>query len=265
MSLLTHPVRSRITSMWQSFRSVIIENFPKPPGMTKDKKHCFKAIEENYQRDAYNSLSIEGFDVDDTLIEKVKNDRWNPDMSPEDEEKRNALAARGYYEAFKAVEETILKILEGKNPGVQLENDLPIWFQSLFAPSVRSGLLKNTDLLGYRKHPVYIRNSRHIPLSKDALQDAMEAFFTCLKEEEHPAVRAVLGHFIFVYIHPYMDGNGRIGRFIMNAMMISGGYPWTVVQVKHRKEYLAALESASVDHDIKPFAKFIAKEMNSDL
>jgi len=37
----------------------------------------------------------------------------------------------------------------------------------------------------------------------------------------------VLGHFIFVYIHPYMDGNGRVGRFLMNAMMASGGYLWT--------------------------------------
>ena len=37
------------------------------------------------------------------------------------------------------------------------------------------------------------------------------------------AVRAVLGHFFFVYIHPYMDGNGRMGRFVLNAMLASGG------------------------------------------
>lgn len=85
----------------------------------------------------------------------------------------------------------------------------------------------------------------------------------CLKEEKHPAVRAVLGHFVFVYIHPYMDGNGRLGRFLMNAMLISGGYPWTVVQLKNRKEYLTSLEKARVDTDIAPFVRFIAKEMES--
>nr|NGX46768.1 hypothetical protein [Chlamydiota bacterium] len=76
-------------------------------------------------------------------------------------------------------------------------------------------------------------------------------------------VRAILGHFIFVFIHPYMDGNGRIGRFLMNVMLASGGYPWTVVKVKNRKKYFEALECASVDEDIEPFAKFIASELKS--
>jgi Fic family protein len=46
----------------------------------------------------------------------------------------------------------------------------------------------------------------HVPLNRDAVSDAMPAFFDLLREEPHPAVRVVLGHFIFVYIHPYMDG-----------------------------------------------------------
>jgi len=53
----------------------------------------------------------------------------------------------------------------------------------------------------------------------------MPAFFDLLREETHPAVRVVLGHFLFVYIHPYMDGNGRIGRFLMNVMLASGRIP----------------------------------------
>lgn len=71
----------------------------------------------------------------------------------------------------------------------------------------------------------------------------------------------VLGHHLFVFIHPHFDGNGRLGRFLMNAMLAPGGYPWTVVRVKRRDAYLAALESASVGGDIKPFARFIAEEM----
>jgi len=62
---------------------------------------------------------------------------------------------------------------------------------------------------------------------------------------------------MFVYIHPYMDGNGRIGRFLMNVMMASGGYPWTVIPVEDRNVYMGALEKASVGEDIVPFANFL--------
>ena len=42
----------------------------------------------------------------------------------------------------------------------------------------------------------------HVPLNRDAVRDTMPAFFDLLREEPHPAIRVVLGHFIFVYIHP---------------------------------------------------------------
>ena len=85
----------------------------------------------------------------------------------------------------------------------------------------------------------------------------MPVFFELLALEPEASVRAVLGHFIFVYIHPYMDGNGRMGRFLMNVMLASGGYPWTVIPVQRREEYMQALEKASVGQDIEPFAKFL--------
>lgn len=52
-----------------------------------------------------------------------------------------------------------------------------------------------------------------------------------------------------------------MARFFMNAMLASGGYPWTVVRVEDRKAYLAALDSASIDMDIRPFAAFIAERV----
>ena len=64
---------------------------------------------------------------------------------------------------------------------------------------------------------------------------------------------------LFGYIHPYPDGNGRIARFLMNIMLASGGYAWTVIRVEDRKEYLGALDSASIDMDIKPFSAFVAE------
>jgi Fic family protein len=55
-----------------------------------------------------------------------------------------------------------------------------------------------------------------------------------------------------------MDGNGRMGRFLMNLMMAAGGYPWTVIPVAERKAYMNALEKASVGEEIGPFTDFLA-------
>ncbi|MBS0622120.1 MAG: Fic family protein [Verrucomicrobia bacterium] len=258
------PHRSRILNLWAALRPAVIQNFPAPPGISNDKIGYLDQVEELYLKDAYNSLSIEGYQVDVALIERVKNNHWNPDLHLSDQQERNALAARGYYEAFLEVKKSVAQVLNGENPGKMIERELQNWFQKLFSPNVNAGILQPNELIGFRKHQVYIRNSRHVPLPREALFDAMEIFFKCLQEESHPAVRAVLGHFIFVYIHPYMDGNGRLGRFIMNAMLASGGYPWTVIEVTNRTNYLIALEKASVDHDIVPFTLFIKKEMESD-
>ena len=89
----------------------------------------------------------------------------------------------------------------------------------------------------------------------------MPALFDLLEEEAEPAVRAVLGHWLLGYIHPYMDGNGRMARFLMNAMLASGGYPWTVVRVDDRTRYLRALDNASIDLNIEPFAVFLAERV----
>ncbi len=86
----------------------------------------------------------------------------------------------------------------------------------------------------------------------------MPTLFDLLREETHPAVRVVLGHFFFIYIQPYMNGNGRIGRFLMNVMMAAGGYPRIVIPVGDRSRYMTALERASVGTDIAPFADFLA-------
>ena len=93
----------------------------------------------------------------------------------------------------------------------------------------------------------------------------MPVLFELIEKEEQACVRAVLGHFLFVYIHPFMDGNGRIGRFLMNVMLVSGGYPWTVIPIQKRETYMNALEKASVYQDIRPFADLIATLVSASL
>jgi len=131
----------------------------------------------------------------------------------------------------------------------------------MFQPCVAAGLIQAQALAGFRQQPVYLQGSRHVPPRWEVVPDAMEALFDLLEGEKEPSVRIVLGHWLFGYIHPYPDGNGRMARFLMNAMLASGGYPWTVIRVEDRDAYMKALESASVQMNIEPFAKFIAERV----
>ena len=175
------------------------------------------------------------------------------------------MAARGYWQASRAVHRSIERVLRGENPGQVADEDHGTWYREMFASSVAAGVLKPAELAGYRNGQAYIRRSMHVPLNREAVRDAMPAFFDLLREETDAAVRVVLGHFVFVYIHPYMDGNGRMGRFLMNLMLAAGGYPWTVISVGDRKIYMEALEKKSVYEDILSFRDFIASLVKKGL
>ena len=250
------PYVLRIHQMWASMRGPIIEAFGAPPGMPANVDAYIADIEARYVADAYNSLSIEGYTVTVDLIERVRAGTWNPN-SEEDKKSRDTMAAKGYSLAHEEVKKTIEKILAGENAGVVLRNSFADWHLALWKPSVQAGILRPEELAGYRNGPIYIRNADHVPPPREAVRDCMPEFFSLLQQEEHAGVRAVLGHFIFVYIHPYVDGNGRLGRFIMNAMLASGGYPWTIVPVERRNDYLATLNEASGKSSIRPLAEFL--------
>ena len=264
------PHVNRIRMMWEQFRQPIIDHFPASPGKITHLKAYLSQIDELYAADAYHSLSIEGYRVSAELIERVKEGSWNPDSTKEDNEYKNALAARGYWQAFQAVKTSITKVLKGNipngsNAGIIAEDDYSTWYRELFAPSVAAGIISAADLAGYRNRPVYIRQSMHTPPNHATERDLMPAFFELLQKEESPEVRVVLGHFIFVYIHPFIDGNGRTGRFLMNLMLAAGGYPWLVIPVEKRDIYMDALEAASVEQDIVPFARFLAGLINNQI
>lgn len=251
------PYENRIRLMWEDMRRKIIPYFPPEPGLPTDIASYLKEVEAIYVTDAYHSLSIEKFKVTPELIERVRSGTWDAKQNEGDRKQRDAMAAKGYYDAFKAVEKSVERILKGENSGMVADEDHGSWHRELFGPSVVAGLLKASDLSGYRNHQVYIGGSMHTPLNREAIRDAMPVLFELLGAEKEAAVRVVLGHFIFVFIHPYMDGNGRMGRFLMNVMLASGGYPWTVIPVEQRDDYMKALESASVKGDIEPFAQFL--------
>lgn len=251
------PYVARMRMMWATMKEQVLENFPQMPKAVTDIESYLDHVDEKYLEDAYHSLSIEGYQVSRELIDKVRSGNWQPDG--DDKEHKSALVARGYYQAFQSVKDSVRKILAGVNAGDILEEDHSRWYRQMWMPFVSAGILTASDLIGYRTNQVYIRGSQHIPLNPHAVSDAMPELFRLINEEPDPRVRAVLGHFMFVFIHPYMDGNGRIGRFILNAMLASGGYPWTVVPLEKRGEYMSALEKASVSGDISDFTRLIAE------
>lgn len=261
----TSPYVQRIRLMWDAMRERVIERFPAAPGPVADAGAYLARVEDVYVTDAYHSLSIEGYQVSPALIDAVRRGDYDPDRDEGDRAHRDALAARGYWQAYQAVRGSVRRVLAGENPGTVADEDHGTWYRELFAPSVVAGLARPADLAGYRNAPVYIRRSMHVPPSAAGVRDTMPAFYELLRDETEPAVRVVLGHFVLVYIHPYADGNGRMGRFLMNVMLAAGGYPWTVIPVERRDRYMAALEDASVRQDIGSFAGFLARLVRETL
>lgn len=258
----TSPAVNRLRMSWAAMRETVLDLFPPAPGLPADVDAYLHRVDDVYATDAYHSLSIEGYRVSAELIERVRSGNWNPDDAA-DRAHRDALAARGYWQAFQQAKETIGRILHGANAGDAARADHGGWYREMFGPSVTAGLLKPADLAGYRNGPVFIRQSMHVPPRSEAVRELMPAFFDLLRDEIEASVRVVLGHFFFVNIHPYFDGNGRMGRLLMNAMLASGGYPWTVIPIEQRARYMATLEAASVGHDIRPFATLLAELVTS--
>lgn len=255
----TSPYATRLQLLWVELRDQLRElvgQKPKPPA---DINKALDDLEERYVTDAYHSLSIEGYQVTPDLIDKVRSGNWNPDSTEDDKKQLNAMAARGYYDAHLAVKEFIVQIHQHGVGVADLRKSLATWYRSLFGPMVKAGTLNPVDLAGYRNRPVFIRGSRHTPLPAESLLDAMEVLFELIASEEHPMIQALLGHFFIGYIHPFPDGNGRCARFMMNALLVAGGYEWTIIKVDDRQEYMEALEAASIDHSITKFFEVIQK------
>lgn len=260
------PVVGRLRALWERSRGSVLALLPGPSGLPSGnsaRRQYVDGVTAAYVDDAYHSLSIEGYRVTPELIERVRSGTWNPEAVADDRGQRDALAARGYWQAFQAVRASIDEVLDGADASAAFRSVHGRWCFEMFQPFVAAGLYGAGELAGYRNRPVFLTGSRHVPPRVEVVAAAMEALFELLEQEPEPAVRAVLGHWLFGYIHPYPDGNGRMARFLMNMMLASGGYPWTTIRVNDRQSYMAALEAASVDRDIAPFAEFVGRCVGS--
>ncbi|WP_272008614.1 Fic family protein [Roseovarius sp. ZX-A-9] len=253
------PISNMLRAIWQRDRVKVSAILSAPTG-AQDAAAVLEHMDDVYTHDAWHSLSIEGYRVSKGLIEKIRKGEWDPDASDTDASDRDAMAAKGYWNAFQSVRAVVETSLGSGSP-VVVGAHLDEWYQDLFAPSVDAGILTPAQLIGYRNHPIFIRTANHVPPAAEKLMDAMETFFELLDEEDHPGVRAILGHWLLGYIHPYPDGNGRLARFVMNAILASSGYGWVVIRLEERKRYMQALDAASFGGDITPFAQLIEEHL----
>src|ERR1019366_10708086 len=114
----TSPYVNRLRLLWQKMREPVIERFPKAPGPPRNIDAYLKRVNDAYVTDSYHLLSIEGYRVSREQIERVRSGTWNPEENEGDREQRNAMAARGYWQGFQVVQESVRRVLQGKNAGV---------------------------------------------------------------------------------------------------------------------------------------------------
>lgn len=111
----------------------------------------------------------------------------------------------------------------------------------------------------YRREKVIITGSKYPTTTPDKIENMMKDFVEWLSTEEgklHPVEFAATAHKKFVFIHPFIDGNGRVARLIMNLCLIRNGYTIAIIPPILRAEYIANLEKAHENDE--DFIGFIA-------
>ncbi|MFC6331913.1 Fic family protein [Paenibacillus septentrionalis] len=81
----------------------------------------------------------------------------------------------------------------------------------------------------------------------------------------HPIVRAAMLHAIFVGIHPFIDGNGRTSRLLLNLELMKDGYPPIIIEVKHRLAYYESLDEAIAKKNYTDFIDLVALATENSL
>lgn len=118
----------------------------------------------------------------------------------------------------------------------------------------------------YRRLPVMIAGSRHVPPQPWAVPKLMEDYGVWLVGESlnlHPVMRAAEAHERLVTIHPFIDGNGRTSRLVMNLILLANGYPIANIpgDTDSRLAYYDALEKANLEADKTDFLCLIARHV----
>lgn len=130
----------------------------------------------------------------------------------------------------------------------QLFGDLNKEIDHKFTCEIHDSLLENIDIRkGYRTEEIKVFKARFKSTPAEYVRADMELllkWYRKNKDRLHPFVLAAIFHHKLEKIHPFMDGNGRTGRMLMNYILLSKGYPPIIIRKRNRAGYIAQLSSA---------------------
>ena len=119
----------------------------------------------------------------------------------------------------------------------------------------------------YRNVPVRLSGSRTVLPNPRKVPDLMSAFHQWLQSSQdiHPVDLAAEAHYRLVTIHPFVDGNGRTARLLMNFILLCHGYPPAIIRKSERGKYLDALEKAQTGGALEDYLQLIYRAVNRSL
>src|SRR5690625_2254741 len=120
----------------------------------------------------------------------------------------------------------------------------------------------------YRDQKVLISGAKHTPPDPLLIQEQMEQLIDWYKKEAkqlHPITRGAMLHVNFVGIHPFIDGNGRTARLLLNLELMKEGFPPIVIKVENRLDYYKALDKAHTEKDYNDFIRLVKVEAEDSI
>jgi hypothetical protein len=208
--------------------------------------------EENKAYDTYHSTTMEGYRISPEISDAIVRGEPFPDGPQDRKTLEAAMAVQGYATAYGVV----LERARSKDAvDTALILDL---HEALFRPSVDAGLADTAALRGWRQDRVGLQGWRYVPPNAKKVPDligGLERF--AARNDLDPVTRALLVHLEFVTVHPFMDGNGRLGRLLMNHALLTAGLPWVTIRSDERVPFFRSIERAQVDDEVGPFVEFL--------
>lgn len=220
---------------------------PLPPSIVTKLKQQF-SIEMTY-----NSNAIEGNSL------TLKETAWviQDGLTIKGKSLKDHLEAKDHYDALEFLYETV-------------QHNSQQTISEMFIRTLHQLVVRETereDAGKYRSVNVMITGSDHIPPDVSEISSNMHDFIQWIKNNQkklHPIELAALIHHKLVYIHPFVDGNGRTARLAMNLALMHEGYPLVVILKNDRRKYYQALSQAD-KANYEPLVRFIAQAIERSL